>query len=339
MLELKHPFGISVGSRTTTPAMLVEIERDGITGYGEASMPPYLCETQDSAAALLSKIDLDRYPDLRKIDEIIAEVDALDAENSAAKASFDIALHDWAGKRLGRPWHALWHLSLDHIPPTSFTIGIGSREEIIRGVREAKRFHVLKVKLGGHDDRKMIETIRLQTDKPVRIDVNQGWNKKEDALRMIEWLATKNVEFIEQPLPKEQMDDQLWLKERSPLPLVADESVQRLCDVHQAVGLFDGVNVKLMKATGMHEAHAMMLKAKEFGLRVMLGCMTETSCAISAAAQLSPLADWIDLDGALLVGNDPFEGATLRDGAMVPTDLPGIGVRKKERDRAHDRVR
>ena len=145
---------------------------------------------------------------------------------------------------------------------------------------------------------------------------------------MIEWLAARRVEFIEQPMPKEQVDDTAWLRERSPLPLIADESVQRLADVARAHGVFHGVNIKLMKCTGLREAHRMIILARALGLKVMLGCMTETSCAISAAAQLSPLVDWADLDGALLIRNDRFEGATVVDGKVTLPDRPGIGVRR-----------
>jgi L-alanine-DL-glutamate epimerase-like enolase superfamily enzyme len=187
----------------------------------------------------------------------------------------------------------------------------------------------LKVKLGLDNDKEMIETIRSVTDKPIRCDVNQGWKNKEEALKMIEWLATKNVEFVEQPMPKDWYEEHAWLRERSPLPIIGDESVQRLPDVRKAYGVYDGINVKLMKSTGMREAYKMILLARALDMKVMLGCMTETSCAISAAAQLSPLVDWADLDGAELISNDLFDGAKIIDGKVTLTDLPGIGIKKK----------
>jgi len=175
----------------------------------------------------------------------------------------------------------------------------------------------------------MIEAIRDVTDKPITVDANQGWTDRAGALQMIEWLAARGVVFIEQPMPKEQLDDTAWLRARSPLPLIADENVQRLSDVTKCAGVFDGINIKLMKCTGLREAYRMITLARALGLKVMLGCMTETSCAITAAAQLSPLVDWADLDGALLIKNDLFDGAVIVDGRVVLPERPGIGVIKR----------
>ena len=172
----------------------------------------------------------------------------------------------------------------------------------------------------------MVAAIRDVSSQPLRVDVNQGWRDRDAALAEIEWLATQGVELVEQPMPKERRDDLAWLRARSPLPILADEGVQRLADVAGCAGVYDGINVKLMKCTGMREAHAMIVTARALGLKVMLGCMTETSCAIAAAAQLASLADWADLDGALLVGNDPFQGPTFVDGRVLPSEHPGIGV-------------
>lgn len=327
-LELQHTFTVAVSSRTTTPAMMVEVEKDGIIGYGEASMPPYLGESQETARAFLSRVDLSKYPDPFLIDDILADIDRIAPGNPAAKASVDIALHDWIGKKFGQPWYRIWGLDPSKTPVTSFTIGIDTKEVVRQKTREADIYKVLKVKLGRENDREMIETIREVTDTPIRVDVNQGWKDRSHALSMIEWCATKGIEFVEQPMPKEQVDDIAWLRERSPLPIIGDESVQRLPDVRKAYGVYDGINVKLMKSTGMREAHKMISVAKSLGMKVMLGCMTETSCAISAAAQLSPLVDWADLDGALLIKNDIFDGATIVDGKVTLVDRPGIGVLK-----------
>jgi L-alanine-DL-glutamate epimerase-like enolase superfamily enzyme len=327
-LELRHAFTIATSSRTTTPVMLVEVEKDGIIGYGEASMPPYLGESQETAAAFLGKVDLTRFPDPVQLTEVLPAIDALAPGNPAAKAAVDIALHDWVGKKFGQPWFRLWGLDPSKAPVTTFTIGIDTKEVVRQKTREAAEYKVLKVKLGRDNDREMIETIREVTDVPIRGDANQGWKTKEEALKMIEWLATKNVEFVEQPMPKTMVEEHAWLRERSPLPIVGDEAVQRLPDVRKAWGAYDGINIKLMKSTGMREAYAMVLLARALEMKVMLGCMTETSVAISAAAQLSPLVDWADLDGALLIKNDPFNGARVVDGKVVLTDSPGIGVTK-----------
>jgi L-alanine-DL-glutamate epimerase-like enolase superfamily enzyme len=330
-LELKHAFTIATSSRTTTPAMLVEVEQDGVIGYGEAAMPPYLGESQTTAAAFLARVDLGRFPDPFQLEEILPAIDALAPGNPAAKAAIDLALHDWIGKKLGAPWYRLWGLNPARTPVTSFTIGIDTPEVVRQKTREAAPYKILKVKLGRGDDtdRMMIDTIREVTDKPVTVDANQGWRDRGAALRMIEWLATRGVVFVEQPMPKEQLADTAWLRERSPLPLIADENCQRLVDVAGLRGVFDGINIKLMKCTGLREAHRMIGLARALGLKVMLGCMTETSCAISAAAQLSPLVDWADLDGAELIANDPFAGATIVDGRVTLPDRPGLGVVKR----------
>jgi len=328
-LELRHRFSIAGSSRSTTPVMLVEIEKDGITGYGEASMPPYLGESHASARTFLSAIDFGRYDNLSLLEDILRDIDGLAPGNNAAKAAVDIALHDWAGKKAGVAWHAIWNLDGRHTLPTSFTIGMeADRDALRRKVEEADPYRILKVKLGDERDRQTVSTIREMTDKPIRVDVNQGWGDREHALETIEWLAARNVGLVEQPMAKEKIDDHAWLTERSPLPIIADESIQRLGDIRKVRGAYHGINIKLMKSAGMREARSMALLAREWGMKVMIGCMTETSCAISAASQLLPLADYADLDGALLITNDPFRGATVVDGMVQIPEGPGIGVTK-----------
>jgi L-Ala-D/L-Glu epimerase len=327
-LELKHVFTIAVSSRSTTPVVLTEIAYGGLVGYGEASMPPYLGETQETAAAFLSKIDLSRYPDPLQLETILADIDALAPANQAAKAAVDIALHDLAGKLMNRPWYDIWGFDKSHTPYTSFTIGIDTPDVVRQKVREAAEYKILKVKLGRDNDKEMIETIRSVTDKAITADANQGWTDKQKALDMIHWLKDRNVLFVEQPMPKDVVDDMAWITERSPLPTIADEFCQRLPDVRRAYGVFSGINIKLMKSTGMREAHKMLLVARSLGMKVMLGCMTETSCAISAASHLSPMVDWADLDGAVLIKNDTFAGTTIVDGKIKLSDKPGIGVTK-----------
>ena len=328
-LELKHVFTVATSSRKTTPVMITEIEYNGVVGYGEASMPPYLGESHQTVSQFLSSVNLSQFDEPFRLEEILTYVDSLAPGNPAAKASIDIALHDLVGKLIGQPWHKIWGLNPEKTPYTSFTIGIDKPEVVRQIVKEAEQYKILKVKLGLDNDKEMIETIRSVTDKPIRCDVNQGWKNKEEALKMIEWLATKNVEFIEQPMPKDWYDEHAWLRERSPIPIIGDESVQRLKDVRKAFGVYDGINIKLMKSTGMREAYKMILLAHSLDMKVMLGCMTETSCAISAAAQLSPLVDWADLDGADLISNDLFDGAKIINGKVTLTDLPGIGITKK----------
>jgi L-alanine-DL-glutamate epimerase-like enolase superfamily enzyme len=327
-LELKHIFTIATSSRTTTPTMMVEVEKDGIIGYGEASMPPYLGENQETAAAFLSKVDLKKYDTFFVLEDILSDIGRIAPGNNAAKAAVDIALHDWLGKKMGYAWFQIWGLNPQNAPVTTFTIGIDTKAVVRQKVKEADVYKVLKVKLGRENDKEMIETVREVTDKPIRADANQGWKDKTYALKMIEWLAAKNVECVEQPMPKEMVEDHAWLKERSPIPIIGDESVVRLADVRKAYGVYHGINIKLMKCTGMNEAYKMVLLARALEMKVMLGCMTETSCAISAATQLSPLVDYADLDGAVLIKNDLFKGATIVNGRMVMPIGPGIGVTK-----------
>jgi L-Ala-D/L-Glu epimerase len=327
-LELKHVFTLATSSRTTTPVVLTEIEYEGVTGYGEASMPPYLGESHESVMNFLSKVDLGRYHNIFDLEDIIADIDSIAPGNTAAKASVDIALHDVVGKLLGQPWYKIWGFDASKTPDTSFTIGIDTPEMVKQKTREAAEYNVLKVKLGRDTDKQMIETIRSVTSKPITVDVNQGWKDKHFALDMIHWLKERKIEFVEQPMPKEQIDDNAWLTENSPIPTIGDEAVQRLPDVSKAHGVYSGINIKLMKCTGMREAHKMLMLAKALGMRVMMGCMVETSCAISAASHITPMVEWADLDGALLISNDIYKGTEIINGKIVISGLPGIGVIK-----------
>ncbi|HKI89917.1 MAG TPA: dipeptide epimerase, partial [Draconibacterium sp.] len=257
-LQLKHVFTLAGSSRTTTPVMLTQIEFDGIIGYGEASMPPYLGETQETASDFLSQLNLDQFHDPFRLEEILEYVDETAPNNCAAKASVDIALHDLVGKIMQQPWYKIWGYSAENTPNTSFTIGIDKPEVVKQKVDEAKEFKILKIKLGRKNDKQMIETIRSVTDVPLCVDVNQGWHDKKMALDMIFWLKNKGIVFVEQPMPKEKPDDNAWLTENSPLPIIADEAVQRLRDIKNTVGVYSGINIKLMKCTGMREAHKMV---------------------------------------------------------------------------------
>ena len=327
-LQLRHAFTLSTSSRTTTPVMLTEVEFDGVKGYGEASMPPYLGESHESVATFLSRVNLSQFSDPFLLVDILEYVENVMPGNPAAKASVDIALHDLIGKLVGEPFFKLFGLNPAKAPLTSFTIGLDTPEVIRQKVLEAEPYKVLKVKLGRDNDREMIEVIRSLTDKPLCADVNQGWKDRNHALEMASWLKEKGVLFLEQPLPKEMKDDNAWLTEKSPIPIIGDEAIRNISDLMDNKGVYSGINIKLMKCGGMNAAMKLVNVARAFGMKVMIGCMTETSCAISAAAQLSPLVDWCDLDGNLLISNDPFSGLSVVDGKVALPDRPGLGITK-----------
>ncbi|MBF6596724.1 MAG: dipeptide epimerase [Fermentimonas sp.] len=326
-LQLKHTFTISGFSRTTTPVVLTKIEYDGLVGYGEASLPPYLGETQESVISFLKKVDLSGFTNPTQIEEIVNYIDSLAINNTAAKASVDIALHDLAGKIIGSPWYKIHGLNKYDVPDTTFTIGIDTDEVVREKTREVMdSYNILKVKVGGPDDKRMIRAIRSVTNLPLAVDANQGWKDRYEAIEMIHWLKEQGVVMVEQPIPKNDLDNIALLTQESPLPIFADESIQRLEDINRLKGVFSGINIKLMKCTGMHEAWKMRKLAKSLGMKVMMGCMTETSCAISAASQIYAGMDFADLDGALLIANDCFSGAYLQQGKIIASDMPGIGV-------------
>lgn len=333
-LQLCHTFTVATSSRTTTQGVQVEIEYEGLIGYGEASMPPYLQKelgTLESVQAFLKRVQdiIGEFDDPFKLEEILSRIDSMSESDAAAKAAVDIALHDLVGKMLGAPWYKIWGFDAAKAPSTTFTIGIDTPDVVRAKTKEcAEKFNILKVKLGRDNDKEMIETIRSVTNLPIAIDANQGWKDKKYALDMIHWLNERGIVMIEQPMPKTQIDDIAWVTEHSPLPVFADESIQRLKDVAAQKGVFSGINIKLMKCTGMREAWKMLNLARAMDMKVMIGCMTETSCACSAAAQLSPAVDFADLDGNLLIANDRFRGMEVVKGKITIPDLPGIGVVK-----------
>ena len=328
-LQLRHTFTVSSYSRKTTPGVQVRIDYEGHTGYGEASMPPYLGQSVETVTSFLSRVDLSQFNDPFQLDTILAYIDSLSPGDEAAKAAVDIALHDLVGKLMGQPWWRIWGLDPSKTPNTTFTIGIDTPDVVRQKTREyADRFKILKVKVGLDNDKEMIQTIREITDLPLAVDANQGWKDREKALDEIFWLKENGIVMVEQPMAKERIDDNAWITERSPLPVFADESIKRLADIPSIKGAYHGINIKLMKCTGMREAWKMANYAHAEGMRVMIGCMTETSCAVSAAAQLSPVADFADLDGNLLITNDLFRGMEVVDGKITLPDRPGIGLIK-----------
>ncbi|MBR1551327.1 MAG: dipeptide epimerase [Muribaculaceae bacterium] len=327
-LKLRHAFNLARYSRTTTPDVQVKLEYDGIVGYGEASMPPYLGESVESVTKFLSSLDLEQFTDPFRIEDILTYVDNVAPNNRAAKASVDIALHDLLGKIMGQPWYKIWGLNPEKTPVTSMTIGIDTEEKVRQKVEECRGFKLIKVKMGLDKDQETINIIReMMPDVPICVDVNQGWKSKEHGLEMCHWLAERNCWFVEQPFDKEMIDETAWLRERSPLPIIADEAFQRLPDIVRFKGVYDGINIKLMKSTGLHEAYKMVTLARALDMKVMVGCMTETSCGVTAAANLSPLVDYADLDGNLLIANDRFSGMTVENGKITLHDIPGIGIK------------
>jgi L-alanine-DL-glutamate epimerase-like enolase superfamily enzyme len=327
-LELKHPFTIAKFSRTSTPLMLVQIEHEGHTGYGEASMVPYMGESHASAADFLNKIDATQFKFPFDFAAIINYLDSIAPGNPAIKAAIDIALHDLEGKLLNK---ACWQLIGSDpalMPFTSFTIGIDTPEIIIKKVKEAEGFKVIKVKLGRDDDKELIKTIRSATDVPLYADANQGWTDRKKSLDLIYWLQEQGVILIEQPMLKTDIDGNAWLTENSPIAIIGDEAVQRLPDVAKAKGVYHGINVKLMKSAGMYEAHQMIIKARELDLKVLIGCMSETSCATLAAAALAPQCDWADIDGPFLTKNNPYKSPDFSDGKYILNNDPGLGLRQ-----------
>jgi L-Ala-D/L-Glu epimerase len=328
-LELKHTFTLSHSSRKATNIVIVEFEHNGISGYGEASLPPYYPETQSSVIDFIGRIPLIQDYDIIDPEIIIESVHQLSDGDCAAKAAFDNAIWDWYGKTIGLPLYAIWNLDITKIPPTSFTIAIDEPDIVRKRAADAHTFSRLKIKLGSKNDKEIVCAIRDVSEQPLYVDINQGWSDKYFALDMIGWLKDKNVILVEQPLPVVQLDESAWLFERSPLPIIADESVQGIHDIDLLQGSFHGINIKLMKCGGLSAAQKMINYAKQKKFKIMIGCMTESSCAISAASHLSPLADWVDLDGSLLVANDPFTGSVFSDGRIIPRQIPGTGASLK----------
>ena len=329
-LELKHTFTIAGGSAAFKENVLVFYERDGLTGVGEASHVTVKEQTAERTLRAVERlIPLYETIDPFAFAELPEQARQITDATPPARAAIEMALMDWVGQKLNLPLHRLFGLNADRAPVTSFTIGLDTPEVMQQKTREAEPYPVLKVKLGRPDDLELFKALRKVTDKPIRVDANEGWPDKETAIKKIEWLEKQNVEFIEQPLPRKMIDETGWLKERTRLPIVADEAVFVAQDIPGIAGAYSGINIKLMKAGGMLEALRMFQVARAFNLDAMLGCMIETSIAITAGAQLQSLARWADLDGSLLLSDDPFQGAVLNNGRWRPPNRPGLGVKPK----------
>lgn len=329
-LVLRHTWTIARNSSDFKDNVFVRVERDGVAGWGEAAPNVRYGESAsetiaalETARRLIEAGNWWHYVDLRGQWE-----QAIPHQNCAC-AALDIAVLDWVGRKLKVPLYRLFGLDPRRTPLTTFSIGIDTPEVIKQKVREAKDFPVLKIKVGKANDAEIIAAVREVTDRPLRVDANEGWHDKQQALEKIRWLQDQGVELIEQPLPAAMLPETAWLRERVQIPIIADEAVKRAGDIPKLAEAYDGINIKLMKAGGVQEAMGMIRMARALGLKIMLGCMIESSVAISAAAQISPLVDWADLDGNLLISNDPFVGVGVKDGKLILPDRPGLGVRER----------
>jgi L-alanine-DL-glutamate epimerase-like enolase superfamily enzyme len=324
-LALAEEFGIARGSRTTQSVVQLELEHDGIVGRGEAAPVYYRGESVDSAIEFLSSAAPPLVGDdpfaLEAIEERLEDVDG----EAAGKAALDAALHDWIGQRLGVPVWRLLGLSPE-APPTSFTIGIDSVEGTRDRARRARGFRALKIKVGGAEDLGRLEAVRAESDAPLRVDANEGWTL-ESARELMPELIRLDVEFVEQPFPAADIGSFHGLRELTPrLPVIVDEGCHDLADVAPAAAYADGINVKLAKSGGVREAVRMIHAARALGLRVMVGCMVESQLGVAPAAAIASLADWVDLDGHLLLADEPFTGLRLENGRVLPGADPGLGV-------------
>jgi L-alanine-DL-glutamate epimerase-like enolase superfamily enzyme len=329
-LYLRHTWTTTMSSSEYRDTVYLHYARGGASGLGEGA--PIVRYGEDAAharEALDGVRDVVGEADPWALEKLLATTFRRLEHQYAARAALDIALHDWTGQRLGIPLYRLFGLDPKDAPVTTFSIGIDTPEVTRQKVREAAPFPVLKIKVGLDSDEATIEAVRSVTDKPLRVDANEGWTDKDEAARKIEWLVARGVELVEQPLPAAMLEETRWLRDRFEVPIFADEACLRSSDIPRLASAYDGVNVKLDKAGGIREALRMIHVARACGLGVMLGCMISSSVSTTAAAHLSPLADYADLDGNLLIANDPWEGVTVREGRLVLPAGPGLGLKKR----------
>jgi L-alanine-DL-glutamate epimerase-like enolase superfamily enzyme len=328
-LRTKNPFVIARGGNSEYRVVRINVTaRDGSTGWGEAAPSRFYGETADTVVQVLpilaAALDSADEWSLEACEHALARAIRF---NGSARAGVSAALHDLVGKRLGVPLYKLWGLDPAASPPTSFTIGIAPDEDTLRQrVVDAKQYPVLKIKLGSSWDERIVRLVReLEPQKVLRVDANAAWTPKS-TLRMIPLLQELGIEFVEQPLPPDDLDGLRFVRERSSLPIIADESCLVSADIPKLAGVVDGINIKLAKCGGLREALRMVATARAHGMLVMAGCMIESSLGITAAAHFAPLLDCADYDGAALVSNDPYAGATIDGGQIRLPSGPGLGV-------------
>ena len=326
-LNLTHTWTISRNSSDIKNNVFVKYTRDGVFGIGEAAPNIRYNETPESTIEVIQKAIpvIDKFDPWHFVD-IGYAIQELAEEQTAAKCALDIAVMDWVGKSLGVPLYKYFGLDKTKAPITTFSIGIDTPDVMQQKIREAEQYPILKIKVGRDNDEEIMRAVREVTDKPLRVDANEGWTSKEEALEKIKWLETIGVEFIEQPMPSAMLDETRWLRDRVNIPIIADEAVKQASDIPTLATAYDGINIKLMKSHGIQEAMRMIWMARSLGMKIMLGCMIESSCAIAAAAHISPLVDYADLDGNLLISNDPFKAVTVENGKMILHDRPGLGL-------------
>jgi len=326
-LNLQHTWTTTMSSSSYRDTLHVAYTRDGITGHGEGA--PIVRYKEDAAGAqkaVESVRNLLLSSDPMQFSKIMAKVFQQVPGNWAAKAAIDIALMDWVGQKLGIPLYSYFGLDPADAPVTTFSIGIDTPEITKQKTKEAADYPILKVKVGLATDEATIEAVRSVTDKPLRVDANEGWKNKEEAVRKINWLEKHGVQFIEQPMPAEMFEETKWVRSKVHIPVIADEACQHAADIPKLKEAYDGVNVKLDKSGGMLEAYRMLQIAKALGMKTMLGCMVSSSATVTAAAHLSPLVDFADLDGNLLIANDPFHGVRVQKGKLVLPKGAGLGL-------------
>ncbi len=327
-LKLQHTWTTTMSSSEYRDTVHVQYTKDGVTGYGEGAPIIRYKEYPEQAKAAIDAIaSTITAGDPWYFDKFLAEVhQKLGGHEQAAMAAVDIALMDWIGRKLNVPLHQYFGLNPADAPVTTFSIGIDTPEITRRKTREAEQYPVLKVKVGLKSDEESIAAIRSVTNKPLRVDANEGWTDREEAIRKIKWLETQNVEFIEQPMPAHMFEDIKYVRSKVNMPIIADEACTNAALIPQLKEAYDGINVKLDKAGGIMEAYRWIKMARALNMKVMLGCMISSSCSCTAAAQISPLVDYADLDGPLLIANDPYVGMTYEKGKIILPKGPGLGL-------------
>lgn len=327
MLDLHtiFEFRIAHGAKRAHRNTLIRIEHDGIEGVGEAAPSHYYGETPETIAAALAEWAPQLGDDPFALDALDERWDHALQGHGAARAGLEMAIHDWIGKKLGVPIWKLLGLDPARTPKSCVTLGMASPEEMEQKLATVRDFPLIKVKLGGPGDVDNLKRIRAGYKGKLQVDANTAWNAA-DAVRMLRQIEPLGIELVEQPVPRGDLDGLRWVRERSPIPVFADESAHTLADIGLLAGRVDGVNLKLMKTGGLREMQRMIHAARAHGMKVMLGSMVESSLALSAAAQLAPLVDYLDLDGHWLLQDDPFTGAPGERGDITLSARPGLGV-------------